>query len=110
MLIGPQERIRVARTHAEAKAEGVCQGPIRTLPGQASGASPGQPMISVVNDAIERTHRLTGMPREEIVRRGIIRKEIPIYGLGAAGAPSPLRGQQEEDGSSSPTHPGPATL
>ena len=44
-------------------------------------------MISVVNDAIERTHRLTGMPREEIVRRGIIRKEIPIYGLTAAATP-----------------------
>lgn len=31
---------------------------------------------------IERTHRLTGMPKEEIVRRGIVRGEIPIYGLG----------------------------
>ena len=39
------------------------------------------PMIEHVNDAIERTHRLTGMPREEIVRRGIVRAEIPIYGL-----------------------------
>ena len=28
----------------------------------------------------ERTHRLTGMPREEIVRRGLIRSEIPLYG------------------------------
>jgi len=37
---------------------------------------------SHVNDAIERTHRLTGMPRDEIVRRGIVRDEIPIYGLG----------------------------
>jgi hypothetical protein len=104
MSIGPQERIRVARTHAEAKAEGVCQGPIRTLPGQASGASPGQPMISVVNDAIERTHRLTGMPREEIVRRGIIRKEIPIYGLTAAATPYLWGGlQQVAESNSSPS-------
>jgi hypothetical protein len=107
MSIGPQERIRVARTHAEAKAEGVCQGPIRTLSGQASGASPGHPMISVVNDAIERTHRLISMSREEIVRRGIIRKEIPIYGLGAVAAPSLLGGlRKREDGSSSPSYPG----
>jgi hypothetical protein len=46
----------------------------------------GQPMIQVVNESIERTHRLTGMPREEIVRRGIINGEIPLYGLlGAVG-------------------------
>jgi hypothetical protein len=42
------------------------------------------PMISHVNDTIERTHRLTGMPREEIVRRGLVRAEIPLYGLGGA--------------------------
>ena len=43
-------------------------------------------MINHINRSIETTHRLTGMPREEIVRRGLIRKEIPMYGLlGAAG-------------------------
>jgi hypothetical protein len=41
-----------------------------------------KPMISYVNDAIERTHRLTGVPRDEIVRRGLIRGQIPLYGLG----------------------------
>jgi hypothetical protein len=41
----------------------------------------GQPMIQTVNESIERTHRLTGMPRDEIVRRGIINGEIPMYGL-----------------------------
>lgn len=39
------------------------------------------PFIDVINRAIERTHRLTGMARDEIVRRGIIRKEIPVYGM-----------------------------
>ena len=39
----------------------------------------GGPMIQTVNDAIERTHRLTGMPREEIVRRGLLRAEIPLF-------------------------------
>jgi hypothetical protein len=40
--------------------------------------------INVINESIERTHRLTGMPREEIVERGLVRKEIPMYGVGGA--------------------------
>jgi hypothetical protein len=40
-------------------------------------------MINHINRSIETTHRLTGMPRDEVVRRGLIRKEIPMYGLGA---------------------------
>jgi hypothetical protein len=35
------------------------------------------------NDAIERTHRLTGMPRDEIMRRAFIRGDIPLYALGS---------------------------
>lgn len=50
----------------------------------AKGGFKAQPMISIVNEAIERTHRITGMPKDEIVRRGLVRSEIPIYG--AAGA------------------------
>jgi hypothetical protein len=45
----------------------------------------GKPFIQEVNEAIERTHRLTGMPREEIVRRGVIRNEIPLYGQAGLG-------------------------
>lgn len=45
------------------------------------------PMINHVNDAIERTHRLTGMPRDEIVERGVVKHEIPLYaGAGVASA------------------------
>ena len=42
------------------------------------------PFIQTVNESIERTHRLTGMPKEEIVRRGIVRSEIPLYAIGGA--------------------------
>lgn len=42
-------------------------------------------MIQEINDAIERTHRLTGVPRSEIVRRALIGKEMPLY----TGAPLP---------------------
>jgi hypothetical protein len=46
----------------------------------------GVPMMQTVNESIERTHRLTGLPKEEIVRRGLVRGEIPMYGLlGAIG-------------------------
>jgi hypothetical protein len=73
--------------HAQAEAAGVLPGNYQGVAWAGFRNEPGQPMISVVNDAIERTHRLTGMPRDEIVRRGLVRKEIPIYGLlGAVGA------------------------
>lgn len=48
------------------------------------------PMINQINRSIETTHRLTGMPRDEIVRRGLIRKEIPMYTMG--GQPVPVMG------------------
>jgi hypothetical protein len=50
-------------------------------------------MINHINRSIETTHRLTGMPREEIVRRGLIRKEIPMYGIGGAAAMGGLAAQ-----------------
>ncbi len=46
----------------------------------------GQPFIQTINESIERTHRLTGMPKDEILRRGIIKSEIPMYAvMGAVG-------------------------
>ncbi|MBR0827045.1 hypothetical protein JQ596_16005 [Bradyrhizobium manausense] len=44
-------------------------------------------MIEHVNDATERIHRITSMPREEVVRRGLIRKEIPMCTIGGAAVP-----------------------
>jgi len=61
------------------------------------------PMIEHVNDAIERTHRLTGMPKDEIVRRGIVRAEIPIYALGTGLlAPGVMGALARQDQYSSP--------
>jgi hypothetical protein len=53
----------------------------------------GQPMIDVVNQSIERTHRLTGMPKDEIVRRGVIGGSIPMYGLAGLLAGAGAAGQ-----------------
>jgi len=69
--------------HAEAAAAGVRPGAYQDVAWAGFKGEPGKPMISHINDAIERTHRLTGMPREEIVRRGLVRNEIPIYGFSA---------------------------
>ena len=72
--------------HEVAAEMGLQPGNLQDVAWAGFKGEPGQPMISVINDAIERTHRLTGMPKEEIVRRGLIRKEIPMYGLlGAVG-------------------------
>lgn len=80
--------IKEEAAHAEkvAKAE-------KKKPGMGHNIAPfesdyGGPMINTINRSIETTHRLTGMPREEIVRRGLVLKEIPMYGLGAIGAGS----------------------
>jgi hypothetical protein len=42
----------------------------------------GKPMINEVNDMIERMHRLTGMPRQEIWTNLFIKNRIPVYGVG----------------------------
>ena len=51
------------------------------------GGYASKPMVQHVNEAIERTSRLTGIPPEEVVRRGLVRAEMPLYGIGAAAVP-----------------------
>lgn len=55
----------------------------------------GKPMISEINDMIERTHRLTGMPRQEIWERGWLKNEIPLYGVGGLTAMGGLAAQDD---------------
>jgi hypothetical protein len=64
-----------------------------------AGAEPGhsaKSMMQIINEAIERTHRITGMARDEIVRRGLVRAEIPLFGLGAIVAGEQL--SKDDDG------------
>ena len=45
-------------------------------------------MTETVSEAIERTSKTTGRtPEDVVVRRGIVRSEMPIYGFGPAAAP-----------------------
>jgi hypothetical protein len=55
-----------------------------------------RPMIQVVNEAVERTSRMTGLPPEEVVRRGLVRSEIPLYGVGGLGLLGLTAGGDEE--------------
>jgi hypothetical protein len=62
---------------------------------KTKGGYTAQPMIGVVNEAIERTHRITGMPHAEIVRRGLVRSEIPLYGIAGATTMGGLAAQND---------------
>jgi hypothetical protein len=62
----------------------------------------GQPMITDVNDAIERTSRLLQIPPAEVVRRGLVEAKLPVYSLPAglglgAGAMGSLAAQDRYD-------------
>jgi hypothetical protein len=48
------------------------------------------PMIGHPNLATERTHILTGAPREEVVRQALVRALRPLYGIGGAGLAGPM--------------------
>ena len=41
----------------------------------------GKPMMQHVNEMIERTHQVTGLPKSDILK-GYIRKNMPMYGAG----------------------------
>jgi hypothetical protein len=43
------------------------------------GGFKAQPMIDIVNEAIERTSKITGLTPAEVVERGLVRSEIPLY-------------------------------
>jgi len=53
----------------------------------------GGPMIQEVNHTIERIHRLTGMPRSEIVYRVWGLGNIPVYGAAGLAALKALEDQ-----------------
>lgn len=63
---------------------------------KTKGGYKSKPMISFVNEAIERTSRLTGMSPEEVVRRGLVRSEIPLYGAAGFAALNGLNSSSNE--------------
>jgi Large polyvalent protein associated domain 23 len=66
------------------------------LPPLGPGAGyQGAPEISHVNDMIERIHRLTGRPRQEVWHKVFIEHSIPVYGLGGLTLGDVLYGQMQ---------------
>lgn len=52
------------------------------LPKSKPGTYTPRPMIDIVNDAIERTSRLTGLSPDEVVSEGIVQAKRPVYAQG----------------------------
>jgi hypothetical protein len=65
---------------------------------KTKGGYKASPMITHVNEAIERTSRLTGLSPAEVVRRGLVRGDIPIYSKAPVGMASPPDEQQKAKG------------
>jgi hypothetical protein len=66
--------------HEEAAKAGVRPGSMQDVGWFGFKNVEGKPMIHWLNEAIERTHRLTGMPRRKIVE-GVIKKTTPLFGV-----------------------------
>lgn len=60
------------------------------------GKYAGKPMIQHVNEAIERTSRLTGLAPDDVVK-GYVRGQIPLYGLGGAAVGASLLSNLNND-------------
>ena len=55
----------------------------------------GKPMIQHVNEAIERTAKVTGKSRKAVVRDSLINAKSPLYGLAAAGMLGSVLNEEE---------------
>lgn len=93
------DRLNVDARHLQDLARAGLQKMKHDAKRRASSAyrfKPDRPLIEIINESIERTHRLTGMARDEIMRRGLVLKEIPMYGIGgAAVAPAAAYGLRD---------------
>lgn len=69
----------------EAKKAGVEPANFQDIAWAGAKDYPGKPMMQEINEMIERTHKITGEPKEEILK-GFIRADKPMYGIGALGA------------------------
>jgi len=88
--------------HDLAKAEGVQPANFQDVAWKGLKGAPGKPMIQHVNEAIERTARVTGKKPEEVVRDSLVRGTHPLYGIAGTGLTAgalaaALRDQDGED-------------
>lgn len=69
--------------HDLAKQKGVQPANFQDVAWAGLKGTPGKPMIQHVNEAIERTSRVTGKAPEDVVRDSLVRRTHPLYGVGA---------------------------
>jgi hypothetical protein len=67
--------------HDLAKAEGVQPANFQDVAWKGLKGVPGKPMIQHVNEAIERTARVTGKKPQDVVRDSLVRGTHPLYGI-----------------------------
>lgn len=82
-----------------AKTQGVTPVNFQEVSWAGAKGTAGKPMIQHINEAIERTARVTGKTPEEVVRDSLVRRTHPLYGVGAAGVAgvgaASMMGQEE---------------
>ena len=88
--------------HDLAKQRGVMPANFQDVTWAGLKGTQGKPMIQHVNEAIERTSRVTGKSPQEVVRDSLVRRTHPLYGVAGAGLTAgalaaALRGQEEEE-------------
>lgn len=86
--------------HDLAKQVGVQPANFQDVTWAGLKGTQGKPMIQHVNEAIERTARVTGKSPEDVVRDSLVRRTHPLYSVGAgavgtAALAAALRGQSE---------------
>lgn len=89
-------------THQLANERGVQPANFQDVTWAGLKGTQGKPMIQHVNEAIERTARVTGKTPEEVVRDSLVRRTHPLYGaaglgLGTAALAQALRDYEGEE-------------
>jgi hypothetical protein len=71
--------------HDLARKEGVEPANFQDVSWAGLKGTKGKPMMQHINEAIERTRRVTGKTPEEVVRDSLVRRTHPLYGVAGTG-------------------------
>jgi len=74
-----------AVVHDLAKKQGVEPANFQDVSWAGLKGTKGKPMMQHINEAIERTRRVTGKTPEEVVRDSLVRGTHPLYGVAGTG-------------------------
>jgi hypothetical protein len=74
-----------AVVHDLARQQGVQPANFQDVSWAGLKGTKGKPMMQHINEAIERTRRVTGKKPEEIVRDSLVRGTHPLYGVAGTG-------------------------